>query len=164
MTLRVGNRMNGVRRKSALLFAVLAIAFVAAGCGRATEDQIDQALGITPTATLSAEQVAAAGAAASATAAGRVVASSSPGAVALGDVTRGARQFDTWCSACHGPGGSAPDILSPGSPGAKLTADSLQPLIRDGAGHTPPGPYKPTEISNSQIADIAAYIRSKTGG
>src|SRR4051794_15058632 len=109
--------MNGVRRKSMLLFSVLAIALVAAGCGRASEEQINQALGITPTATFSAEQVKVASAAASATAAGRVVAASSPGAVALGDVTRGARQFDTWCSACHGPGGAGPDILSSGGVG-----------------------------------------------
>jgi hypothetical protein len=42
-----------------------------------------------------------------------------------------------------------------------VTPDSLLPLVRDGLGHTPPGPYKTTEISDKQIADIAAYLRSE---
>lgn len=61
------------------------------------------------------------------------------------------------------PGGAGPDILAPGSPGASVTADSLLPLIREGEGHTPPGPYKPTEISDKQIADIAAYLLTSPG-
>jgi mono/diheme cytochrome c family protein len=36
-------------------------------------------------------------------------------------------------------------------------------LVREGAGHTPPGPYKTTEISDKQIADIAAYLRTSAG-
>jgi mono/diheme cytochrome c family protein len=141
---------------------VVSIALVGAACGRATEDQINQALGITPTATLSTEQIASATEAASATAAARLLAASSPGAASLGDVTQGRRQFTTWCSGCHGPGGAGPDILSPGSPGSSVTADSLLPLIREGAGHAdPPGPYLPTEISDGQVADIAAYLNSE---
>jgi mono/diheme cytochrome c family protein len=141
---------------------VVGVALVAAACGRATEDQINQALGITPTATLSAEQIASATEAASATAAARLLAASSPGASALGDVTQGRRQFTTWCSGCHGPGGAGPDILSSGSPGASVTADTLLPLVREGTGHaSPPGPYLPTEINDDQIADIAAYLNSE---
>ena len=141
---------------------VVSVALVGAACGRATEDQINQALGITPTATLSAEQIAAATEAASATAAARLLAASSPGAASQGDVTQGRRQFTTWCSGCHGPGGAGPDILSPGSAGSSVTADSLLPLVREGTGHaSPPGPYLPTEISDDQIADIAAYLNSE---
>ena len=152
-----------VRRRATLLFTVVALAVVSAACGRATEDQINQALGITPTATLSAEQIASATEAASATAAARLMAASSPGAVAAGDVTQGSRQFNTWCSGCHGPGGAGPDIRSPGSPGASVTAESLLPLIREADGHsTPPGPYLPTEITDGQIADIAAYLNSES--
>lgn len=142
----------------------IAIALVAAGCGRATQQQIDQALGITPTATLSAEQIAAETAAASATSAARELAMSSPGAVALGDVAQGERQFGTWCIGCHSAGGAGPDILSPGSAGASVTAEQLQALVRDGEGHTPPGPYKATEITDKQIKDLAAYILSSAGG
>ena len=87
-----------VHRRFVLLVSLITIALGAAACGRATEDQINQALGITPTATQSAEQVAAATEAASATAAARQLAASSPGAAVLGDVTQGKRQFQTWCS------------------------------------------------------------------
>ena len=152
-----------MRRRFVLLVTVISVALVAAACGRATEDQINQALGITPTATLSAEQIASATEAASATAASRLLAASSPGAATQGDVAQGSRQFNTWCSGCHGPGGVGPDILSPGSPGSSVTADSLLPLVREGTGHAdPPGPYRTTEISDDQIADIAAYLKSET--
>ncbi|MGH2615805.1 MAG: c-type cytochrome [Thermomicrobiales bacterium] len=151
-----------VRRRFTLLVTVIAVALVAAACGRATDDQINQVLGITPTATLSAEQIAAATEAASATAEARLLAASSPGARAQGDVAQGARQFQTWCAGCHGPGGAGPDILAPGSPGASVTAESLLPLVRDAIGHaTPPGPYLATEISDDQIAGIAAYLNEQ---
>lgn len=153
-----------MRRRLTLLVSVVTVALVTAACGRATDDQINQLLGITPTPTLSAEAIASATEAAQATADARLVAASSPGAVALGDVTSGSRQFQTWCAGCHRPGGAGPDILSAGSPGAKVTADTLLPLVRDGAGHTPPGPYRPTEISDKQIADVAAYILAEAGG
>ena len=148
-----------MHRRSVLLVALITVALGAAACGRATEVQINQALGITPTATQSAEQMASATEAASATSAARLLAASSPGAVAQGDVSQGSRQFQTWCAGCHRPGGAGPDILSPGSPGASVTAESLLPLIREGVGHAkPPGPYRTTEISDKQVADIAAYM------
>ncbi len=151
-----------MRRRVSLLVTVIAIALTAAACGRATENQINQALGITPTATMSSEQIASATEAASATAATRLLAASSPGAVNQGDVTQGARQFQTWCSGCHGPGGAGSDILSAGSPGVSVTAESLLPLVREAVGHpSPPGPYLPTEITNNQIADIAAYLNDQ---
>lgn len=154
--------MMTVHRRFVLLVALITVALGAAACGRATEDQINQALGITPTATQSAEQITAATEAASATAAAQLLAASSPGAVAQGDVSQGSRQFQTWCSGCHGPGGVGPDIRSPGSPGATITVETLLPLVREGEGHAdPPGPYSTTEISDSQIADIAAYLNDQ---
>ena len=157
--------VKAVHRRLALLVAVITVALGAAACGRATEDQINQALGITPTATQSAEQVASATEAASATAAARLLAASSPGAAAQGDVRQGSRQFQTWCSGCHGPGGVGPDIRSPGSPGATVTAESLLALVREGVGHPeppdPPGVYRTTEISDKQVADIAAYLNEQ---
>jgi mono/diheme cytochrome c family protein len=152
-----------LQRRLILMVTTIAIALVGAGCGRATQQQIDQALGITPTATLSPEQIAAETAAASSTSAAHELALSSPGAAAVGDVAQGERQFETWCVGCHGPGGVGPDILSPGSPGASVTAENLLPLVREGDGHTPPGPYKTTEISDKQIKDVAAYIQSSAG-
>jgi mono/diheme cytochrome c family protein len=158
--------MVAVHRRFVLLASLISVALGAAACGRATEDQINQALGITPTATQSAEQVAAATEAANATAAARQLAASSPGAAALGDVTQGSRQFQTWCSGCHGPGGQGPDIRSPGSPGETVTAESLLALVREGVGHpeppAPPGVYRTTEISDKQVADLAAYLRDQS--
>jgi mono/diheme cytochrome c family protein len=145
----------------ALLTTIISVALTAVACGRATEEQINQLLGITPTATMSAEQMAAATEAANATSAARTAAASSPGAAAQGDVAQGERQFNTWCQGCHGPGGIGPDIRSPGSPGASVTAATLLPLVREGAGHTPPGAYKTTEISDPQITDIAAYLNAE---
>jgi len=154
--------MKAVHRRSALLVALITVALGAAACGRATEDQINQALGITPTATQSAEQVASATEAASATAAARLLAASSPGAVAQGDVTQGRRQFQTQCSGCHRPGGAGPNILSPGSPGATVSAATLLPLVREAVGHSdPPGPYPKTLLNDKQIADIAAYLNDQ---
>ncbi len=161
--------MVAVHRRFVLLVSLITVALGAAACGRATEDQINQALGITPTATQSAEQVAAATKAASATAAARQLAASSPGAAGaalLGDVTQGSRQFQTWCSGCHGPGGQGPDIRSPGSPGETVTAESLLALVREGVGHPeppdPPGVYRTTEISDKQVTDLAAYLRDQS--
>jgi mono/diheme cytochrome c family protein len=158
--------MVAVHRRFVLLVSLITVALGGAACGRATEDQINQALGITPTATQSAEQIVAATEAASATAAARQLAASSPGAAVLGDVTQGSRQFQTWCSGCHGPGGQGPDIRSPGSPGETVTAESLLALVREGVGHPappdPPGVYRTTEISDKQVADLAAYLREQS--
>jgi mono/diheme cytochrome c family protein len=156
--------MIAVHRRLVLLVALITVALGAAACGRATEDEINQALGITPTATQSAEQLASATKAASATAAARLLAASSPGAAALGDITKGSRQFQTWCSGCHGPGGVGPDIRAPGSPGATISAETLLPLVREGSGHSDPpapGPYSRTEITDAQVADIAAYLNDQ---
>jgi len=98
-------------------------------------------------------------------AAARLLAASSPGAAAQGDVSQGSRQFQTWCSGCHGPGGVGPDIRSPGSPGATVSAETLLPLVREGVGHPeppdPPGVYSATEITDKQVADIAAYLNDQ---
>ena len=150
-------------KRLGLMTTVVTVALTLAACGRATEEQINQALGITPTATMSAEQIAESTAAASATSAARELALASPGAsggVTAGDVTAGMRQFNTWCIGCHGPGGAGPDVLSPGSPGSSVDPATLQAMIRDGEGHTPPGPYKPTDLSDKQIVDLAAYLHS----
>ena len=154
--------MNAVHRRFVLLVSLITVALGAAACGRATEDQINQALGITPTATQSAEQIIAATESASATAAARQLAASSPGAAILGDVISGRRIFQTQCSGCHRPGGAGPDILSPGSPGETVTAETLLPLVREAVGHAdPPGPYPKTLVSDKQVADIAAYLRDQ---
>ncbi len=155
--------MRALRRRLTLLVTVISIALIGAACGRATEDQINQALGITPTATMSPEQIASATAAVTSTHEAKLLASSSPGAASVGDVAAGKRQYDTWCIGCHGPGGSGPEILAAGSPGASVTLETMTAMIRDGTGHTPPGVYKETELSDKQIADLTAYLQSAPG-
>jgi len=155
--------MPALLKRLGLMTTVVAITLTVAACGRATEEQINQALGITPTATMSAEQIVESTAAASATSAARELALASPGAAAAGDVAAGKRQFDTWCIGCHGPGGVGPDILSPGSPGSTVDPATLQLMIREGDGHTPPGAYKTTEISDKQVIDIASYLQTSPG-
>lgn len=155
--------MPALLKRLGLMTTVVTVALTLAACGRATEEQINQALGITPTATMSAEQVAESTAAANATSAAKELALASPGAAAAGDVTAGKRQFNTWCIGCHGPGGAGPDILSPGSPGSSVDPATLLAMIREGEGHTPPGPYKPTELSDKQVTDLAAYLQSAPG-
>lgn len=153
--------MTSVRQRFSLLLTIAAVVLVATACGRATEEQINQALGITPTPTQEAVLASASGTATGAGTAQSGTGGASP-VVALGDVTQGKRQFTTWCAGCHGPAGPGPDIRAPGSAGSTASVESLTPLIRDGKGHPkPPGPFKPTEISNSQIADLAAYLRSE---
>jgi mono/diheme cytochrome c family protein len=155
-----------MRSRATILVLVISLALGLAACGRASEEQINQALGITPTPTPSAEQLAAATNAANAAATERAKEEASPntagGLADLGDVTQGQRQFETWCAGCHTPGGSAPDLKALQAAAAKMSPDELEALVRDGKGHTPPGPYKTTEISNRQIGDLGAYIA--TGG
>jgi mono/diheme cytochrome c family protein len=152
--------MTSVWQRFSLLLAVAFVVVVASACGRATQEEINQALGITPTPTPAEEKLAAASETASGPGTAAPTAGSA-GAVALGDVTKGKRQFGTWCAGCHGPGGSGPDIRSPGSAGSTITVESLMSLVRDGTGHPTRGPFKPTEISDSQVADIAAYLQSE---
>ena len=161
-----------VRRRAGLLIAVIATALTVAACGRASPTEISRALGITPTATLSAAQIATATSAAVAAATQAAVAAvaaspgtGSPRAVAAGDITRGGQQFTTWCAGCHraGGGGRGPDILSPGSAGTGLAYPDLETLIRQGTNHAPPGPYAKTRITDRQLNDLHAFILSKAG-
>jgi len=156
-----------MRTRAFLLVVVVGVALVAAACGRAGPDEINQALSITPTATASAEQIAAATSAAatrSAEAAAAAVPGASPGAAvaAVGDVRRGSSQFRQVCSGCHRPGGPGGDILAPGGPGANVTADGLLVLIREGTDH-PPGPYATTRVSDAAVNDLLAFILSEAG-
>jgi len=157
-------------RRGIHLVTLIGVSVAVSACGRASQEEIEQALGITPTATASAAQLATGTAAAAATTtAETAVAAARSGPdpasqVALGDVSRGNLQFITQCSGCHRPGGAGPDLLSAGSAGTGVTTETLLPLIRDGTGHAvPPGPYPSTLLSDGAIADIAAYIAAQAG-
>lgn len=142
------------RQRTALL-TVIALMLFAVACGRATQEQIDQALGITPTPTESASEVAQADTAASAAA--------SPADETAGVAALGKTKFQFNCQICHKPGGTAPDLVEAGGPYQALDYATLYPIVRDGAGgHTPqPGPIAEFKLTDDDIANIAAYIREQ---
>lgn len=154
-----------MRTRSTLLATMIGVAFLAAACGRATEEEINQALGVTPTPTRSAEEIATGTAVAQAAAATRTAEAAmagSPGAeVALGDVTRGRTQFTLNCIGCHGPAGQGGNLLEPGGPASSLTYEQLLAVVRQGQNH--PTKFETFRISDSSIADVLAYIQAESG-
>jgi mono/diheme cytochrome c family protein len=158
------------QKRAALLVTIGGLALLLVACGRASEADIFAAVGITPTATLSADQIAASTATASAQQTADAAAAGSPAAgspaaevAALGDVNRGRSTFGTWCQNCHTPGGGgqAPDILAPAGPGADLALDTFTVFIREGETH-PPGPYRTSDFSDRQLGDLLAYILAES--
>jgi mono/diheme cytochrome c family protein len=151
-----------MRARALLLVMTIGIAVVVVACGRASESDINAALGITPSPTRSAEDIATA--TAQAVAAASAAASGSPGAVAQGDITLGQQQFGRWCQQCHRPDGTgrAPALAGADSPVSDLSDDQLYDLIRNGTNHDPPGAYETFELTDRQIAGIIAYLRSIT--
>ncbi len=147
-----------------LLGTVVVTALVLAACGRATEEQIDQALGITPTPTLSAADLAAATEAAVATEEAKAAALASPGAggaMFLGDAAKGKTTFTMWCANCHTPGGPGGDILAAGGPGATIEPASFTAFIREGTNHKP-GKYEAFKISDGALTDLGTYIQTES--
>lgn len=161
------SNVRRTRKRGTLLVSVIAVVLSVAACGRASEEEINQALGITPTPTQSAEQIAEATSRAEAAAATREaqLASGSPasGEVALaGDAVRGQTQFSLWCMQCHGPAGTAPDVLEAGGATAGMSYEELLAFLRDGTNHSP-GPIPNFRVSDQSIVDIQVYIQAQTG-
>jgi len=151
------------------------IAVVVVACGRASEEDINNALNITPTPTLSTQQIADQTAAAQSEASTREAAQaalSSPGAegsavvdlASAGNPTLGRTAFLMRCQGCHTPGGQpAPALSGPGNPATKYTDEQLVQLLRTGEGHaTPPGPLSVVDVNEKQMIDILAFIRQQS--
>lgn len=152
------------KRGSVLALTFLSVLIVVVACGRASEDDINDALGIVPTATLSDEQIAqateAAQSAASAVAAGTpAVASGIP----AGDIRLGQQQFQFQCMQCHQPSGAGPGgaITLADSPANELTDQELFDLVRTGEGHGTQQAVSEVRMSDMQLASIIAYIRDQ---
>lgn len=137
------------RQRATVLAMIAVVVLVGVACARATEEQIDQALGITPTPTPDATAIALA-----------TEAAATPVDENLGIASAGRTPFMFNCQTCHAPGGagSAPDLLASGGPGAGLDYATLYPILREGEGH-PPGPYPTFRLTDTDIANIGAYIR-----
>jgi mono/diheme cytochrome c family protein len=158
------------KRGSILAITFLSVLIVVVACGRASENDINNALGIKPTATLSDEQIAqatkAAGAAASAIAAGGSPAAADSGIAAilqLGDVTLGQQQFSFQCMSCHRADGkgTGPALTGPDSPITDMSDEQLYDLVRNGTGHTGQQPVSTVRLSDKQLASIILYIRDQ---
>ena len=83
---------------------------------------------------------------------------------------RGKVVYDTWCGACHDPGPRHPgtqalDALYKGTkPGALEARTDLVPkltetFVRKGVSVMPP--FRKTEISDADLAALAAYLAPK---
>jgi mono/diheme cytochrome c family protein len=153
------------KRGSVLALAFLSVLIVVVACGRATEEEINKALGIEPTATLSGEQIAqateSANVAASAFALGGTpeVETGLP----VGDVRLGQQQFQFQCMQCHQPSGAGqgPALTVVDSPVIVMTDQEIFDTVREGTGHTGQQPISSVRISDNQLASIIAYIRDQ---
>ena len=158
--------MTQVRSRGFGLVSIAIVAIVLIACGRATDEQIDQALGITPTSTI--DPTVSSNETATAEAAELAVGSPGSGSavpvVATGNPVLGKSKFQFVCLMCHKVGGTgtAPDILAPGGAGAGTTMNELTVIVREGKDH-PPGPYADFQVTDADIANILAYILEQAG-
>jgi mono/diheme cytochrome c family protein len=77
--------------------------------------------------------------------------------------------FDRWCAECHAPGHGHPGTQQLGwTRGEKLAVleqrkdlvpDYVKLVVRRGLVEMPP--YRPTEISDAELAQLAAYLAKK---
>ena len=153
------------KRGSILALAFLSVLIVVVACGRASEEDINKALGIEPTATLSGEQIAqateSAAAAASAIASGATPVPAS--GIPVGDVRLGQQQFQFQCMQCHQPSGAGQGgaITTANSPASELTDQEIFDIVRTGEGHEGQQPVSEVRVSDTQLASIIAYIRDQ---
>jgi len=151
------------------------ITVIAVACGRASQDEIYEALNITPTPTLSDQQIADNTAIAIAEEETRTAAQaalSSPGAeggsvdlAAAGNPVMGRTSFLQRCQSCHRPGGAgpAPELSGPNNPAVALSDQEIVDLLRTGEGHAaPPGPFSEVDLRQQQLIDILAFIRGQS--
>jgi mono/diheme cytochrome c family protein len=154
------------KRGSILALTFLSVLIVVVACGRASEEDINKALGIVPTATLTDEQIAQATEAAEA-AASAIAAGGTPepvnGGLPVGDVRLGQQQFQFQCMQCHQPSGAGQGgaITGADSPAIALTDQEIFDLVRTGEGHEGQQGLSELRVSDQQLASIIAYIRDQ---
>jgi len=93
-------------------------------------------------------------------------------------VERGKAKFDHTCAPCHGDGpGDDGRAMLPGTDALRikyqgalpallekrtdLNADVIRTFVRRGTWSMPP--FRPTELTEREIQDIAAYLRQSSG-
>jgi mono/diheme cytochrome c family protein len=107
-------------------------------------------------------------------AAGALVLASWAACVAAQDAERGQAKFEHSCAPCHGDGpGDDGRAMLPGTDALRikyqgalpallerrtdLNADAIRTFVRRGTWSMPP--FRPTEVTERDIQDIAAYLR-----
>ena len=95
------------------------------------------------------------------------------------DAARGKATFDHTCAPCHGAGvGDDGRAMLPGTDALRikyqgslpalleqrtdLNADAIRTFLRRGTWSMPP--FRPTEVTEGDIQDIAAYLRQSSRG
>jgi mono/diheme cytochrome c family protein len=168
--------VNRVRARLSFLAMCAAIGIVAVACGRASQDDINNALNITVTATMSEQEIAQSTEQALAEVETREAAAaslSSPGAdggapvdlASAGNPLMGRTAFLMRCQGCHTPAGTGagPALAGPDNPAVALSDQALVDLLRTGEGHsTPPGPLSEVDVNEQQMIDIIAFIRQQS--
>jgi len=94
-------------------------------------------------------------------------------------IERGQAKFEHNCAPCHGDGaGDDGRAMLPGTDALRLkyqgalpallekrtdlNADAIRTFVRRGTWSMPP--FRPTEVTERDIQDIAAYLRRSSGG
>jgi mono/diheme cytochrome c family protein len=147
-----------MHRRGMVLAMAFSVAIVAVACGRATEEEINQALGITPTTTFTVAQIE--------TATAQAESPATPGVLAgdiVGDVQMGQQQFTFQCGQCHRVDGSGqgPALFGADGPVANMSDEELADLIRNGTNHGDVPPFTTARVSDRQLASIVAYLRQQ---
>lgn len=100
------------------------------------------------------------------------LAKSPPAATAAAGIAAGQKTYQKWCSDCHtpatGPGSIALQRKYNGNPSAillqrtDLTADYVKLAVRNGVSFMPS--FRKTEITDAELAQLAAYLTSQHPG
>ena len=161
------------RHRGYWLIAIIGLASLAVACGRATEDEINAALGITPTATMSADDFTTATAESAANATriseggdeGDAASDDTTDLATLGNPLIGRTAFLSNCTGCHAANNSGVAPALPGASGlaAPLTDMQIYNVIRAGVNHSVEmgGPGPRANLTDKQIYDMIAFIRSQ---
>ncbi|MBI2862222.1 MAG: cytochrome c [Chloroflexi bacterium] len=81
-----------------------------------------------------------------------------------GNAAAGQAVFQTSCNACHPGGGQGvgPALQGPAFASKYPTDDAISKVVRQGMGVMPA--FSPDRLSDQQLADVIAYVRSLSSG
>ena len=160
--------MQTFRSRASFLVMCVVLSVVVVACGRASQEEIDEALGSTPTMTdqeLALETQQALGEQQTREAVAQQMATTgNAGSVDIastGNPVLGRTTFAQRCMGCHKAGGQGPDLTGPTSPINAMTDQEIIDFLRTGEGHTPPGPLTTVDISDSNMPNLLAYLREQ---